>query len=116
MFANTIHLNKSPFHRDQSYDAGYEIKVKNTLSKETMNPSETETHLYGSGYGCCQFMETDRLNHTQRIEEQRHKFYAKQIQTMTKMLLHNREDLINFDQALGSCNFQGFLQKKSDNI
>jgi hypothetical protein len=50
-------------------------------------------------------MKADCLHHTQRVEEQRHKLYACRIHTLSKMFLHNREDLINFDQVLGISSF-----------
>ena len=42
-------------------------------------------------------MKTDGLHYAQRVKEQRHEFYACQIHILSKMLLHNREDLVNFD-------------------
>lgn len=52
-------------------------------------------------------MKADCLHHAQRVEEQRHKLYASQIHTLSKMFFHNRKDLINFDQVLGSSSFHG---------
>lgn len=87
--------------------AGNDVEVKNILGKEPLNPSETGILVYVRGHGTCQFMEADRLHHTQGMEEQRHKFYARQINTLSEMLLHNREDLVNFDQVLGISSFHG---------
>ena len=85
--------------------AGDDVKVKNTLGKEPLNPSKAEVPAHIRGHRGRQFMKTDGLHHTQRVEEQNHKLYAGQIHTLSKMLLHNRADLVNFDQVLGSSNF-----------
>ncbi len=55
----------------------------------------------------------ENFHHTECMEQQRHKFYACQIHTLTKVLLHNREDLVNFDQVLGISSFHG---EKSPNF
>ena len=59
----------------------------------------------GMGISHRQVWETDRLHHAQSEEEQSHEFYACQIHTLSKMLLHNREDLFNFNRILGSSSF-----------
>ena len=55
----------------------------------------------------------ENLHHTECMEQQRHKFYACQIHTLTKVLLHNREDLVNFDRVLEISSFHG---EKSPNF
>ena len=87
--------------------AGDNVKVKNILGKEPLNPSETGIPVHVRWHRTSQFMKTDGLHHTQCVEQQRHKFYACQIHTLSKVLLHNREDLVNFDQVLGISSFHG---------
>ena len=85
--------------------AGDNVEVKNILGEEPLKPSEVGVLVYGCRHRIGKFVETDRLHHAQSVEEQRHELYACQIHTLSKMLLHNREDLINFDQVLGISNF-----------
>lgn len=74
----------------------YDVKVKNILGKESLEPSEVGIPVDSRRHRVCQFVEADRLHHTECVEQQRHKFYACQIHTLSKVLLHNREDLVNF--------------------
>ena len=85
--------------------AGDNVKVKNILGKEPLNPSEAGIPVHVRGHSASQFMKADCLHNTQRVEEQSHKLYASQIHTLSKMFLHNRKDLINFDQVLGISSF-----------
>ena len=57
-------------------------------------------------------METYGLYHTQGMEHESHDLYACQIRRIFKMLLHNWEDFVNFDQPLGF----GYLHTKSGNF
>ena len=72
-----------------------------------MKPSEVGILFYGCRHRIGKFVETDRLHHAQSMKEQRHELYACQIHTLSKMLLHNREDLVNFERVLGNSNFHG---------
>ena len=99
--------------KQREYHAGDNVKVKNIPGEEPLKPSEAGIPVHVRGHRARQFMKTDGLHHTQRVEELSHKLYAGQIHTLSKMLLHNREDLVNFDQVLGSCNFHG---EKSPNF
>ena len=91
----------------------YDIKVKNILGKESLEPSEVGILVDSRRHRVCQFVEADSLHNTECVEQQRHKFYACQIHTLSKVLLHNREDLVNFDQVLGISSFHG---EKSPNF
>lgn len=93
--------------------AGNDVEVENILGKEPLNPSEAGFPVHVRGHRARQFMKADGLHHTQCVEEQSHKLYAGQIHILTKMLLHNREDLVNFDQVLGISSFHG---EKSPNF
>ncbi len=53
-------------------------------------------------------VQADRLDDTKGVKYKRKQFYASQIYYRAKMLLHNRNDLINFVAVPGSCrNFHG---------
>ena len=53
-------------------------------------------------------VEADRLHDTKGVKDKRKQFYASKIHYQTKMLLHNRDDFINFVAVSGSCrNFHG---------
>ena len=92
---------------------GYDVKVKNILGKESLEPSEVGILVDSRRHRIGQFVEADSLHHTECMEQQRHKFYACQIHTLTKVLLHYREDLVNFDQVLRISSFHG---EKSPNF
>ena len=87
--------------------AGDDVKVKNILGKESLEPSEVGILVDSRRHRIGQFVEADSLHHTKCMEQQRHKFYACQIHVLSKVLLHNREDLVNFDQVLGIRSFHG---------
>ena len=99
--------------QQREYHAGDNVEVKNILGEESLKPSEVGVSFYGCRHRIGKFVETDRLNYTQCVEEQRHELYACQIHTLSKMLLHNREDLINFERVLGNSSFHG---EKSPNF
>ena len=99
--------------QQREYHAGDNVEVKNILGEEPLKPSEAGIPVHVRGHRASRFMKTDGLHHTQRVKEHRHKLYACQIHTLSKMLLHNREDLVNFDRVLGSSNFHG---EKSPNF
>lgn len=92
---------------------GYDVKVKNIPGKESLEPSEVGVLVDSRRHRISQFVKADSLHHTECIEQQRHKFYACQIHTLSKMLLHNREDLVNFDRVL---EISSFHEKKRPNI
>lgn len=87
--------------------ASDDVEVENILGEEPLKPSEVGVPVHVRGHRASQFMKADGLNHTQCVEEHRHKLYACQIHTLSKMLLHNREDLVNFDRVLGNSSFHG---------
>lgn len=92
---------------------GYDVKVKNILGKESLEPSEVGVLVDSRRHRISQFVKADSLHHTECMEQQRHKFYACQIHTLSKMLLHNREDLVNFDGVL---EISSFHEKKRPNF
>lgn len=92
---------------------GYDVKVKNILGKESLETSEVGILVDSRRHRISQFVEADSLHHTECVEQQRHKFYACQIHILSKMLLHNREDLVNFDRVL---EISSFHEKKCPNF
>lgn len=93
--------------------AGDNVEVKNILGEESLKPSGVGVLVYGCRHRIGKFVETNRLHYAQSVEEQRHELYACQIHTLSKMLLHNREDLVNFERVLGNSSFHG---EKSPNF
>ena len=65
---------------------------------------ETDQNLkFGYRRHCrSQFVKAHSLHHTKCMEHISHKLNASQIHRFSKILLHNREDLVNFDQVLGA--------------
>jgi hypothetical protein len=90
---------------------GHDVKVKYILGKESLEPSEVGILIDSRRHRISQFVEADSLHHTEYMEQQRHKFYACKIHVLSKMVLHNREDLVNFDQVLGISSFH--VKKRS---
>lgn len=111
----TVHAqHESCLDRKQRENhAGDNVEVKNILGEESLKSSEVGVLIYGCRHRIGKFVETDRLHHAQSVEEQRHELYACQIHTLSKMLLHNSEDLVNFERVLGNSNFHG---EKSPNF
>ena len=75
------------------------------LGEESLKSSEVGVHVDRHKHCLSQLVEADSLHHTECMGKQRHKFYVCQIHILFKMLLHNREDLVNFDQVLGNSSF-----------
>ena len=111
----TVHAqNKTCLDRKQRENhTGDNVKIKNIPGKESLKTPQVGVPVNGSGHCIGKLMEAHRLHHTQRMEEQRHEFYTCQIHILSKMLLHNREDLVNFDQVLG---ISIFHEKKPRNF
>ena len=111
----TVHAqDKTCLDWEQREDhTGDNVKIKNILGEESLNTSQAGVPVHVCGHRASQFMKTDSLHHTKCVEEQRHKLYACQIHILSKMLLHNREDLVNFDQVLG---ISSFHEKKRRNF
>lgn len=99
--------------QQREYHACDDVEVKGIMGKEPLQASKIGIPLHRGGHSRSQLLKTDGLHHTQRVKEHRHEFYAGQIHTLSKMLLHNRENLVNFDQVLGSSSFHG---EKSPNF
>ena len=111
----TVHAqHKTDLDRQQrEYHPCDHIEVKRILGKESLKPSEVGILVHRGWHGICQLMEADCLHHTERMKKICHELYTRQIHCLPKMLLHNREDLVNFDQVLGISSFHG---EKSPNF
>ena len=94
------------------YDSGNDIKVKGELGDEPLNTTQVGGSLPAVGHCRGEFVKADCLNHTERMKHKGHQLYSCQIHCFSKMLLHNWEDLVNFDQVLGISSFHG--EKRSN--
>ena len=102
----------------------YQVEVQGLVGKESLNAAQIGITLNRRRHCRSQFVKAHSLHHTKCMEHVSHKLYAGQIHRFSKILLHNREDLVNFDQVLGisslhgksselffkTTNFQGLLQ------
>ena len=75
--------------QQREYHAGDNVEVKNILGEESLKPSDVGVSFYGCRHRIGKFVETDRLHHSQSVEEQHHELYACQIHTLSKMLLQS---------------------------
>lgn len=105
----TVHAQYQPRldRKQRKYHPGYYIEIQGILGKEPLQASKIGIPVYSRGHGGRKLMETDGLHHAEGMEKERHKFYSCQIHGFSTMLLHNREDLVNFDQVLGISSFHG---------
>ncbi len=100
--------NKAVFYRQQTeYHPCDDVEIQGIVGKESLEAPQIGILLNRSGQGTGQFMEADSLHHAEGGEKERHQFDACQIHCFSKMLLHNREDLVNFDQVLGISSSHG---------
>ena len=100
------------FRKQGKYDSGNDIKVKGELGKEPLDTSEIGVSVPAVGHGRSEFVKADSLHDTESVKHKGHQLYSCQIHCFSKMLLHNWEDLVNFDQVLGSSDFHG--EKRSN--
>lgn len=102
-----IHAEHKPDldRKQRENHTGYDVVVKNILGEESPEPSKVGIHVDCRRHRINQLMEADSLHHAEDMDKQRHKFNVCKIHIFSKMLLHNREDLVNFDRVLGISNF-----------
>lgn len=79
-----------------------------------LSRQSTVNLFLGCRHGCGQLVETDSLDNAKSMDYVRHQLYAWQIHCFSEMLLHNREDLVNFNKILGV--FSSFHGEKSPNF
>ena len=98
--------------KQREYHSCHKVKIEGVLGYESLNAAKVGIP-FNRGWHCrCKFMEAYGLHHTQGMEHEGHKLYAGQIHRFSKMLLHNRKDLVNFAQVLGV----SFLHTNSGNF
>lgn len=90
-----------------------EVKVQRILGEEPLESAHVGITLNAGWHGGSQFMETDSLNHAESMDDVSHQLYSGKIHSFSKMFLHNREDLVNFNQVPGISSFHG---EKSPNF
>ena len=102
----------------------YQVEVQGIVGDESLNAAQIGVTLNRSRHCRSQLVKAHSLHHAKCMEHISHKLNASQIHRISKILLHNREDLVNFDQVLGISSlhrksselffkvtdFQGFLQ------
>ena len=76
-----------PDGKQRENHPGYYVKVKNIPGKESLEPSEVGIIVDSRRHRISQFVKADSLHHTECMEQQRHKFYACQIHTLSKNAL-----------------------------
>ena len=94
------------------YDFGYDIKIKGELGDEPLDTTQIRIFVTAVGHCRCKFVKADGLHHAKGMKHKCHQLYSCQIHCFSKMLLHNRKDLVNFDQVLGISSFHG--EKRSN--
>ena len=67
----------------------------------TLNAAQIGVTLNRRRHCRSQLVKAHSLHHTKCMEHISHKLNTGQIHRISKMLLHNREDLVNFGQVLG---------------
>lgn len=90
------------------YHFGDKVKVESISGKESLETPQIGITLNARRHCRCYLVEADRQYNTKSVKNKRKQFYASQVHYRAKMLLHNRDDLINFVAVSGSCfNFHG---------
>ena len=90
------------------YHYGYEVKAESISGKESLQTAQVGITLNTRRHRRRYLVEADRLHNTKGMKNKRKQFYASQIHYRAKMLLHYRDDLINFVTVPGSYrNFHG---------
>ena len=94
--------NQTVLNRKQREDHPcYQVEVQGIVGDESLNAAQIGVTLNRRRHCRSQFVKAHSLHHTKCMEHISHKLNAGQIHRFSKILLHNREDLVNFDQVLG---------------
>ena len=94
--------NQTVLNRKQREDHPcHQVEVQGIVGDESLNAAQIGITLNRRRHCRSQFMKAHSLYHTKCMEHISHKLNAGQIHRFSKILLHNREDLVNFDQVLG---------------
>ena len=90
------------------YLFGYKDKVASIFGKKSLYAPQIGITFNARRHRRRGLVQADRLHDTKGVKYKRKQFYASQIYYRAKMLLHNRDDLINFVAVPVSCrNFHG---------
>ena len=81
-----------------------QVEVQGIVGDEPLNATQIGIALNRRRPRRSQFVKAHSLHPTKCMEHISHKFYAGKIHRNSKILLHNREDLANFNQILGISN------------
>ena len=96
------------YGQKSEYDACNQIELQRIKGKKPLKTSEVGVALNARGHRRRNLMQTDRLHHAEGIDHKSQQFYAGEVHHTAKMLLHNRDDLVNFAIVPGSgSNFHG---------
>jgi hypothetical protein len=90
-----------------------EVKTQRILGKEPLESAHVGIPLNACRHSGSQLMKADSLYQAESVDYISHQLYSGKIHCFSKMFLHNREDLVNFDQVLGISSFHG---EKSPNF
>lgn len=86
----------------RKYHFGDNVKVESISGKKSLQAAQVGITFNTRRHRRCYFVEADRLHNTKGVKNKRKQFYASKIHYRAKMLLHNRDDLINFVAVPGS--------------
>ena len=83
-------------------------KVESIFCKKPLQAAQVGITFNTRRHRRSYLVQADGLHNAKSVKNKRKQFYAGQIHYRAKMLLHNRDDLINFVAVPGSCcNFHG---------
>lgn len=94
-----------PDRKQDKNHACDDIEVEGIIGKESLKPAQVGFLVDRCRHGGRKLMETHSLDHAECVQKEGHKFYTRHIHCLSKMLLHNWEDLINFVHVLGNSSF-----------
>ena len=90
------------------YHFGDKVKVEGISGKKPLQAAQVGITFNTRRHRRSYLVQADGLHNAKSVKNKRKQFYASQIHYRAKMLLHNRDDLINFVTVPGSCrNFHG---------
>lgn len=109
-----VHAQHQTFFGGQQreYHPCHNVEAEGVMRDEPLNASQVGIPFHRRRHSRGKFVEAHSLHHTQGMKHKSHQLYAGKIHRISKMLLHNREDLANFDQVLGVSN----LHEKAANF
>ena len=102
--------SQTVFNREQRENHPcHQVEVQGIVGDESLNAAQIGITFNRRRHCRSQFVKAHGLHHTKCMKHISHKLYACQIHRISKILLHNREDLVNFDQVPGISSLHGKL-------